>query len=147
MSRVPKLIKDYTERRRTVSSQFSAMVHNELEEARAGMDLLAGSRLVVLLCVAVESTSCVAGCDSTLTALRGNTSGVAASCTSQLLQTEVFAQMCTVFTIRRNASLLLKDIDALAQIPEEIETIRELLESTDENTQVLCLATPAPPLF
>ena len=25
-----------------VSSQFSAMVHNELEEARAGMDLLAG---------------------------------------------------------------------------------------------------------
>ena len=78
---------------------------------------------------------------------RGNTSGVAASCTSQLLQTEVFAQMCTVFTIRRNASLLLKDIDALAQIPEEIETIRELLENTDENTQVLCLATPSPPLF
>ena len=55
--------------------------------------------------------------------------------------------MCTVFTIRRNASLLLKDIDALAQIPEEIETIRELLENTDENTQVLHLATPSPPLF
>ena len=28
-----------------VSSQFSAMVHNELEEARAGMDLLAGERM------------------------------------------------------------------------------------------------------
>jgi hypothetical protein len=68
--------------------------------------------------------------------------------------------MCTVFTIRRNASLLLKgpahtphqnpkplssrvshlrlfaDIDALAQIPEEIEVIRELLDNPDDNTQV-----------
>jgi hypothetical protein len=64
--------------------------------------------------------------------------------------------MCTVFTIRRNASLLLKgasphpstppplppihpppsDIDALAQIPEEIEVIRELLACSDDNSQV-----------
>jgi hypothetical protein len=89
---------------------------------------------------------------------------------------QVFANMCTIFTIRRNASLLLKgtfnipnspcsstalrhppnrktpyllsrvlpspaDIDALAQIPEEIEVIRELLDSSDESTQ----AHPPPP--
>jgi hypothetical protein len=73
--------------------------------------------------------------------------------------TQVFANMCTIFTIRRNASLLLKgpppfsrhkpnlppliisccftDIDALAQIPEEIEVIRDLLENSDESVQVI----------
>ena len=78
--------------------------------------------------------------------------------------------MCTVFTIRRNASLLLKgpvhtpqqnhkplfscafhsrllaDIDALAQIPEEIEVIRELLDNPDDNSQVRqCRHTQPPP--
>ena len=79
--------------------------------------------------------------------------------------------MCTVFTIRRNASLLLKgpvhtpqqnhkplfscafhsrllaDIDALAQIPEEIEVIRELLDNPDDNSQVRqCRHTQPPPV-